>query len=314
MGILLAIVSMSAISCISCSKKNEAVAPIIGSTAVSNITGTSAMVTVTIKSDGGVPITKQGVSNGLESYSSDEFGVKSFSVSIGDLYPNTSYTIRGFATNTVGTGYSDVQFTTTNLPTVKGHDGTTYHLVSAGGETITLENFKGTTFNNNDPIPMVSDNTAWAALTTPGMCDLNNDRSNAAIYGSYYNFFVVNDPRGIAPDGYHVPTESEWVDFAGALGGRFVAGGAIKQTGTSTWLAPNTGATNSSGVTAIGSGYRLPSGIFEDQTKTSTWWSSTGLGSMGAYNAYCTYNKPDFMPVTIFDYKYGMPIRFFKNK
>lgn len=311
-AVLLVITSLAAVACTSCNKGNEAVAPVVGSTIASEITATSAKITVTIVSDGGTPITKQGVVNGLSTYVSDAFNSKTFSTSIGDLSPNTVYIIRGFATNSVGTGYSDVQFTTSDLPIVKGHDGTTYHVVTAFGETITLENFKGRTFNNNDPIPVVPDNAAWTALKTPGMCDLNNDPANANIYGSYYNFYAVNDPRGIAPDGYHVPTQLEWQNYGEAIG--LTGAGAIKQTGNSTWSTPNTGATNSSGVTAIGSGYRLPSGVFEDQTKTSSWWSSTGLGNMGAYNAYCTYNSARFMPVTTFDYGYGMTIRFFKNK
>ena len=311
---LLAIVSMATVLN-SCERKsNEALNPVVRSAVASEITPTSAKITVTIVSDGGSPITTQGVVNGLKTYASDAFGLKTFSTILVDLSPNTSYIIKGFATNAIGTGNSDVQFTTTDLPTVKGHDGIIYHLVSAGGEIMTLENFRGTTFNNGDAIPAVTDNTAWAALKTPGMCDLNNDHSNAAIYGSYYNFYTVNDSRGIAPEGFHVPTQLDWQNFAETFGSRFIIGGAIKQQGTLTWSAPNTGATNSSGVTAVGSGYRQPSGIFEDQNKTSTWWSSTGLGSMGAYNAYCTFDNSDFSPVHTLNYGYGMTIRFFKNK
>ena len=99
---------------------------------------------------------------------------------------------------------------------------------------------------------------------------------NGAIYGKLYNWYAVNDPRGLAPKGWHVPSHQEWTILADCLGAVNVAGGKLKKTGTTHWLAPNTGATNSSGFTALPGGIKLPAGNFFDVINTSGhWWSST---------------------------------------
>jgi len=93
-----------------------------------------------------------------------------------------------------------------------------------------------------------------------------------------YNHAVVLDARGIAPKGWHVPTFAEWNQMVTYLGGNTVAGGAMKEVGTAHWINPNTGATNSSGFTALGSGVRDFQGNFQ-WFNVQTWWQYTNVGT-----------------------------------
>src|SRR6266487_1634854 len=116
-----------------------------------------------------------------------------------------------------------------------------------------LKNLDVSTYRNGDPIPKISDNAAWLALTTGAYCYYDNDSANyAATYGKLYNWFAVNDPRGLAPAGWHVPTDAEFTTLVETcLGGWQVAGGKMKEIGTTHWASPNEGATNSSGFTGL---------------------------------------------------------------
>ncbi|MEO6490062.1 MAG: fibrobacter succinogenes major paralogous domain-containing protein, partial [Ferruginibacter sp.] len=106
------------------------------------------------------------------------------------------------------------------------------------------KNLDVATYRNGTPIPKVTDPAAWAALTTGAYCYYNNDSATyAATYGKLYNWYAVNDPSGLAPEGWHIPTDFEWTTLENCLGGATVAGGAMKQTGPIYWTTPNTGAT-----------------------------------------------------------------------
>lgn len=115
-------------------------------------------------------------------------------------------------------------------------------------------------------IPNVTDNTAWAALTTPAWCYYNNDPTLGSIYGKLYNWYAVKliqddiDAYNTAnPNnhwGWHVPSSTEFNTLATTLGGASVAGGKMKVAGTDYWNSPNTGADNSSGFSMIGGGFR----------------------------------------------------------
>jgi len=128
--------------------------------------------------------------------------------------------------------------------------------VQIGNQTWTLKNLDVSTYRNGDPIPQVQDNTAWANLSTGAWCYYLNNTANGTIYGKLYNWYAVNDPRGLAPNGYHIPTDAEWTTLTTYLGGSTLAGGKMKEAGSSHWLSPNTGATNSSGFKGLPGGFR----------------------------------------------------------
>jgi uncharacterized protein (TIGR02145 family) len=134
-------------------------------------------------------------------------------------------------------------------------------------------NLDVSTYRNGDVIPQVTDPTTWASLTTGAWCYYNNDPSYGAIYGKLYNWYAVIDSRGLAPQGWHIPTDAEWAALITALGGSTVAGGKMKTTGTTQWNSPNTGATNESGFTGLPAGQRWMDGIFWDVGNYSFWWS-----------------------------------------
>ncbi|MBK8080215.1 MAG: fibrobacter succinogenes major paralogous domain-containing protein [Saprospiraceae bacterium] len=102
-------------------------------------------------------------------------------------------------------------------------------------------------YRNGDPIPQVTSPTAWAVLSTGAWCYYNNDPIQGNKYGKLYNWYAVNDPRGLAPQGWHIPSDAEWTTLEITLGGVSVAGGKMKEAGTLNWVSPNTGADNSSG-------------------------------------------------------------------
>jgi uncharacterized protein (TIGR02145 family) len=145
------------------------------------------------------------------------------------------------------------------------------------------KNLDVTIYRNGDPIPKVTDNTAWFSLTTGAYCYYNNDSATyAAVYGKLYNWYAVNDPRGLAPAGWHIPNDVEWATLVSCLGGTNDAGGPMKQTGTAYWLDPNAGATNSSGFTGLPGGLRGFDGTSLFASIYSHWWSTTTASSVDA--------------------------------
>jgi uncharacterized protein (TIGR02145 family) len=148
-------------------------------------------------------------------------------------------------------------------------------------------------YRNGDPIPQVTNPTAWSGLTIGAWCYFDNDPAKGTIYGKLYNWFAVNDPRGLAPQGWHIPTDAEWTTLENCLGGRPIAGGKIKTTGTieaetGLWFGPNTGAANSSGFSALPGGVRSGAGAgpldFSSINRGGYWWSSTEFSIESAWS------------------------------
>ena len=159
-------------------------------------------------------------------------------------------------------------------------DGNGYDTVKIGSQFWMKQNLNTSHYRNGDPIPQITSASIWASLTTGAWCWYNNDSATyAATYGKLYNWYAVNDTRGLAPEGWHVPSYSEANDLGSLLGGNLAAGGKLKETGTSHWASPNTDATNSSGFTALAGGQRIDSGIFFTLGESGSFWTSTLTGS-----------------------------------
>jgi uncharacterized protein (TIGR02145 family) len=170
------------------------------------------------------------------------------------------------------------------------------------------KNLDVSTYRNGDTIAYVTDPTAWAALTTGAWCYYNNDPSTNATYGKLYNWYAVNDTRGLAPAGWHVPTDAEWTTLETCLGGSSVAGGKMKVTGTTTWTSPNTGATNTSGWAGLPGGSRNNVGSFVNVGSFGLWWSSTENGATDAWNRYLSYFIGDIARISFLKH-YGFSVR-----
>lgn len=184
--------------------------------------------------------------------------------------------------------------------------------VTIGTQIWTSCNLNVDTYRNGDPIPEVSDPVAWAALTTGAWCWYANDSANGPIYGKLYNWYAVNDPRGLAPVGYHIPTNAEWTTLSNYLGGLSTFGAAIKETGTTHWRTPNTGATNSSGFTALGASWRDINGTFATLTNEGYWWSSTAFGVGNSYSRFVNFNTATGFNVQN-NVKDGLSVRLIKD-
>ncbi|MEI6090299.1 MAG: FISUMP domain-containing protein [bacterium] len=135
------------------------------------------------------------------------------------------------------------------------------------------------TYRDGTPIPEVTDRSVWAYLTTGAWCYYNNDPELGAIYGKLYNWYAVNDPRGLAPEGWHIPTDSEWSELSNCLGGESIAGGKLKSKGTiengdGLWYSPNLSASNESKFSALPGGYLLNIGFYMIGN-LGNWWSAT---------------------------------------
>lgn len=158
--------------------------------------------------------------------------------------------------------------------TVTDIDDNVYKTVKINDQWWMAENLKVTHYRNGDPIPRVTDNEAWSNLTTGAYSNYDNNEANVATYGRLYNWYAVNDNRGLAPAGWHVPTDAEWKTLVDYLVGNTEAGGKMKEADMVHWQSPNTGADNSSGFTALPGGYRDGYG-FGGIGGLAYFWSST---------------------------------------
>jgi uncharacterized protein (TIGR02145 family) len=161
--------------------------------------------------------------------------------------------------------------------------------VVIGTQEWTVKNLDVSTYRNGDIIPEVKDPEVWANLKTGAWCYYDNDPKNGKIYGKLYNWYAVNDPRGLAPEGFHIPSDSEWTTLTKFLGGEQVAGGKMKSTGTSLWRSPNKNATNDSGFSGLPAGCRKGGdGAFVTIAKTGFWWSSSENITTKAWSRFMT--------------------------
>ncbi len=177
--------------------------------------------------------------------------------------------------------------------TIKDSDGNAYTSVKIGTQIWMVENLKTTHYKNGTGIPLVTDGTEWSNLSTPGYCWYNNNESSYKdTYGALYNWFTINTGN-LCPAGWHVPSKEEWATLATFLGGESIAGGKLKETGTTHWQSPNTGASDESGFTALPGGYRYDDGIFDFIGWNGFWWSTT-----------VSYSDKAFSRELEFDYSY----------
>jgi len=316
--------------------------PTISTNSVSNITQTSAISGGNITSQGSSAVTARGVCWSISqnptianSHTTDGSGTGSFTSNITGLVANTPYYVRAYATNNVGTAYGNQSsFTTTSnsggqpcpgTPTVL-YEGKTYNTVQIGTQCWFKENLNvGTRINANQQ------------QNNNGIIEkycYNDDENNCSIYGGLYQWnemmqYMTNQgAKGICPSGWHIPTDGEWCTVTQFLdpnidcnivGARLgtTEGGKMKSTGTieagtGLWHTPNTGATNSSGFTALPSGYGFTGGFYE-QGNYALLWSSSLKDTSLAWTRLITNDQE----VVTKGYEYinltGFPCRCIKN-
>ena len=207
---------------------------------------------------------------------------------------------------------------TSNPNALYDMDENVYTEVTIGTQIWLVENLKTTKYADGSTIPLITDNTEWTNDITGGMCYYNNDVANKAIYGSLYNWYAVDNVKGLAyitkngvDQNYRVPTYADFTTLATYLGGGAVAGGKLKETGIIHWQTPNTGADNSSGFTSLPGGARV-----SDFSAINQWnylWTTDESTPATIKIAYTKYNIADLMLNASFYKYYGASIRLVKD-
>lgn len=169
---------------------------------------------------------------------------------------------------------------------VTDYDGNVYNTIEVGQQTWLKENLKSLHYSDGTSIPDV---VAY-----------NDDDSLANIYGRLYSWNAAMNnsteegAQGVCPCGWHVPSDTEWLELENYLGGAAIAGGKMKESGTAHWKSPNTGADNSSGFTALPAGeydaYYNPNS-FQLFKEYAVFWTSTEVSTTKARERYLAYNN-----------------------
>ncbi len=154
-------------------------------------------------------------------------------------------------------------------------------VVTIGNQVWTSKNLDVSTYRNGDVIPQVQDANAWLNLRTGAWCYYDNDASNNTKYGKLYNWYAVNDPRGLAPKGFHIPSNAEWFILTDYLGGA-----AYTKMKSSTGWDSNGNGTISSGFAGFPGGLRCSNGTFINIGSYGSWWSATECNTTISVKAY----------------------------
>ena len=215
-----------------------------------------------------------------------------------------------------------VRVTASEVGNMTGNDGKTYSTVKIGTQWWMAENLRETEYRDDSPILEVIDYDTWKNLSTGARCSYNNFEPTSVTYGYLYNWHTVNNaaPANLAPAGWHVPTNDEVATLLTYLGGTWipaesrwsVAGGKLKEEGTTHWTSPNTGATDESDFTALPGGHRYSSGSFASFDEHAFFWTSTVGSGSDVYYWYMFYNTSDVYNLQG-DNGYGYSIRLIKD-
>jgi uncharacterized protein (TIGR02145 family) len=159
------------------------------------------------------------------------------------------------------------------------NEGTIYQTIKIGMQTWMAENLNLSHFQNGDRIPEAKTSEEWKKANEngkPAWCYYDNDPKNGKKYGKLYNWNAVNDLRGLAPVGWHIPSDAEWTQLTDYLGGASLAGTKMKNNNGWEKKSYGENGTNESGFAGLPGGNCFGNGKFEDLDESGIWWSSTG--------------------------------------
>jgi uncharacterized protein (TIGR02145 family) len=175
-----------------------------------------------------------------------------------------------------------------------------------------VENLNVSFFRNGDPIPEARTNEEWLNAgkgAKPAWCYYENKIENGNKYGKLYNWYAVNDPRGLAPEGWHVSSDAEWRQVTDFLGGEDAAGTKMKNSHG--WNQDGNG-TNESGFTGLPGGCRDLNGKFGYIDNIGYWWSSTEKDTTLAWYR-CIDKSPYYVYRTYYYKQNGLSVRCIKD-
>ena len=183
--------------------------------------------------------------------------------------------------------------------------GVGYSTVQIGDQCWFAENLRTTTYLNGDAIPQNLSDADWGTTTSDAMAFYQNDLTSQVAYGGLYNWYAVDDARGLCPSGWHVPTDGEWTVMTEHLGGEGIAGSQMKAVYG--WYSGGNG-TNSSGFSGLPGGNRESgSGWFLSAGVSGYWWSSSPFGSFAWFRNLYSDSENVFRNVD--DQRAGFSVR-----
>lgn len=325
----------------------ENYAPTLITNPIEDITYLSSKSGGEISNNGGFPIISKGIiwstsenpTIDLSTKTNDGSGSNDFNSILSNLQQNTQYYVRAYARNnqSTGIGYGNqITFTTVDTLITNGNgfndiDGNNYPSLIINNKEWSAKNLSVSKYRNGDIIPQVQNANEWENLTTGAWCYYGND-SNNEPFGKLYNWFAVNDSRGLAPQGWHIPSDTEWENLKNYLIsagynydhsvsddklGRAIASttfqeGTASPNGGSPASLPNLN--NRTGFNALPAGARGSVGEFQWINKYSRWWSSTESGSVSGkfrdITGHLTFGLRDTGTASKTS---GMSIRLLKN-
>ena len=177
------------------------------------------------------------------------------------------------------------------LLTISSFSYTQTQTVTIGNQVWTTKNLDVDRFRNGDTIAQAKTAGEWNAYgqaAEPAWCYYDNDEANGAKYGKLYNWYALADPRGLAPIGYHLPTDGDWSTLITYLGGEDIAGAKMKSK--EGWVENGIG-TNSSGFSGLPGGYRYDLGVFINIGYDADWWSVSGGNTYYAWSRFLVYKN-----------------------
>jgi len=194
-------------------------------------------------------------------------------------------------------------------------DGNVYNTVQIGNQTWMAENLKVTHYRNGDEISNITNDGTWGSMETGAYGVYQNDPYYSYVYGNLYNWYSINDTRNIAPEGWHIPTDTELAELTYFLGDN--PGGKLKESGHEHWIYENdeitSEATNESEFTALPCGYRHEySGEYFTQTARFFFWSSTENTQNEVWVRELRFNSSEIFRDT-YNKKRGCSIRLIKD-
>jgi len=164
----------------------------------------------------------------------------------------------------------------------------TFATVKIGNQEWMAKNLDVECYLNGDPIPQVQNPKDWENLETGAWCYYNNDEEFGKKYGKLYNWYAVQDKRGIAPIGFKVPSHENWRELRDFLGGYDYAGGKLKSK--SSWILKGNGLDHY-GFNGLSGGRRNRQGIYESMGYIVNYWTSRDGSPTNAIDIQLNYDN-----------------------
>jgi uncharacterized protein (TIGR02145 family) len=223
-------------------------------------------------------------------------------------------------------GVANVVNTNLTYNSVIDQEGNIYKTIVIGSQEWMAENLNTSTYRNGDPIVTGLDATQWSGTTLGAWTYYNGSETFECPYGKLYNFFACTDARQLCPTGWHVPTDADWsalINFyaPNAQGGNLTntAGGPLKSTGTAQaitgwWNSPNTGATNTSGFSALPGGFITIMGVPNNVGDNGYYWTSSEVDATVGIGRILYNNSANVFRSINFGKRTGFSVRCLKDQ